>query len=216
MDSSILTISVQDTKYRTEGRTTYCDMAVKVNLNSFENQFCQFTQTFIKKVIGEHLPLVETVIDHNYSDLKPVVAKYYLLPGGPAKVLAFDRKYYKHLRKFPEELLLNVGDIIPAKDIILRAGQCVEYDYCQTFTVTGKAVCVDGDTFDPKTGQMIALSKATAKASTRIHNLYKAIHQRCHLMADEIDTGLATAAKRVADVNKSVENLDKMLERRLG
>lgn len=58
-DFSIFNVNIQDTKFRVEDNATYCDLIVKVNLNSFEQQFFQFTPKFVKKVISEHLPVRE-------------------------------------------------------------------------------------------------------------------------------------------------------------
>ena len=202
---SALNVSIQDTTYRTEGNTTYCDMIIKVNLNNFENQFFSFTPTFVKKVISEHLPVVKTITNYCYSDLTPVVAKYYITPGGKAKVLAFDKNYYKKYRKIQPENLVNVGDMIPVKDIIKTSGECESYDYCQTFTVTGKAVCVPGDVYNEDKGMLISSAKATAKAAQRINRLYQAIRNRIEKMNTCINDEYTTSLNWLAQSNKVIE-----------
>ena len=204
---SALNVSIQDTTYRTDGNTTYCDMIIKVNLNNFENQFFGFTPTFVKKVISEHLPVVKTVTNYCYSDLHPVVAKYYITPGGKAKVLAFDTNYYKKYRKLGSEKLMNVGDMVPIKDIIKTCGECETYDYCQTFTVTGKAVCLPGDEYNKDQGMIIASSKATAKAAQRINRLYQAIRDRIEKMHTCINNEYTTSLNWIAQSNKVIENM---------
>lgn len=183
---SVLNVTIQDTQFHTDGNATYCDMLVKVNLNSFENQFYHFTPTFVKKVIGEHLPIVKSVINYGYSELEPVVAKYYILPGGPVKVLAFNKKYYKRFHGFDESELLEVGDIISMKEMPKVSCKCVQYDYCQTFTVTGKAVCLPEDEFDIEKGKALASQKAVAKGAQRINRLYAAILGKTTKMMNEI------------------------------
>ena len=205
---SALNVSIQDTTYRTEGNTTYCDMIIKVNLNNFENQFFGFTPTFVKKVISEHLPVVKTVTNYCYSDLTPVVAKYYITPGGQAKVLAFDKNYYKKYRKVDSENLLNVGQMIPVKDIIKTCGECESYDYCQTFTVTGKAVCVPEDEYSADKGKLIASSKAAAKAAQRINRLYQAIRDRIEKMHTCINDEYATSLNWIDQSNKVIESVN--------
>ena len=206
---SALNVSIQDTTYRTEGNTTYCDMIIKVNLNNFENQFFGFTPTFVKKVISEHLPVVKTVTNYGYSDLTPVVAKYYITPGGKAKVLAFDKNYYKKYRKVDSDNLLNVGDMVPIKDIIKTCGECESYDYCQTFTVTGKAVCVPDDEYNADKGKLIASSKATAKAAQRINRLYQAIRERIDKMHTCINDEYATTLSWINQSNGVIDSLKK-------
>ena len=204
---SALNVSIQDTTYRTEGNTTYCDMIIKVNLNNFENQFFGFTPTFVKKVISEHLPVVKTITNYCYSDLTPVVAKYYITPGGKAKVLAFDKNYYKKYRKVQPENLVNVGDMIPVKDIIKTSGECESYDYCQTFTVTGKAVCVPGDEYNENKGMLISSAKATSKAAQRINRLYEAIRNRIEKMNTCINDEYTTSLNWLAQSNKVIETI---------
>lgn len=184
----VLSVTIQDTKYRVEGNVTYCDMLVKVNLNSFENQFYHFTPDFVRKTISEHLPIVKSVVNYGYSDLYPVVAKYYILPGGPAKVLAFNKKYYRRYHGLDNSELLNVGDMIPVNKMPKVNCECVQYDYCQTFTVTGKAVCLPEDQFDEEKGKAIASQKALEKGAHRVNRLYSAILDRTQKMWTEIYT----------------------------
>lgn len=209
---SALNVSIQDTTYRTEGNTTYCDMIIKVNLNNFENQFFNFTPTFVKKVISEHLPVVKTVTNYCYSDINPVVAKYYITPGGSAKVLAFDKNYYKKYRKVANDNLLTIGQMVPIKDIIKTCGECETYDYCQTFTVTGKAVCVPGDEYSADKGKLIASSKATAKAAQRINRLYQAIRDRIEKMHTCINDEYTTSLNWIEQSNKVIESINKAVE----
>lgn len=184
----VLNVTIQDTKYRIEGNVTYCDMLVKVNLNSFENQFYHFTPDFVRKTISEHLPIVKSVINYGYSDLEPVVAKYYILPGGPAKVLAFNQKYYKRYHRLDNSELLEVGDFMPVNKLPKVNYECVQYDYCQTFTVTGKAICLPEDQFDEEKGKALASQKAIAKGAKRVNRLYAAILGKTTKMMNEIQT----------------------------
>lgn len=209
---SALNVSIQDTTYRTDGNTTYCDMIIKVNLNNFENQFFGFTPTFVKKVISEHLPVVKTVTNYCYSDITPVVAKYYITPGGQAKVLVFDKNYYKKYRKVDNDSLLTVGQMIPVKDIIKTCGECESYDYCQTFTVTGKAVCVPDDEYNADKGKLIASSKATAKAAHRINRLYQAIRDRIEKMHNCINDEHTTSLNWIDQSNKVIESINKAID----
>lgn len=200
--TSILNVTIQDTKYRVEGNATYCDMVIKVNLNAFEQKFHQFTPNFVKKVIGEHLPVVKTILNYGYSDLEPVVAKYYMIPGGPAKVLAFNKKYYKRYHNFTNDQLVEVGDIIPVKEIVKACGECVQYDYCQTFVVTGKAICLPDDQFDDEKGKALASQKAIAKGAKRINRLYGAILGKTTKMVDEIQAQYNITFDWVKQVDK--------------
>jgi len=182
MKKNFFDAKVLNTKFRTEDSTVYCDMTVKVNLRHYEEMFFQFNQSFIKNVIGTYLPIVCTVTNANYSMNEPVVAKYYILPGGTAKVLAFNRKYYKHVRGKDTEFLPQVGDIIPVRTIIKPLGECVEYDYCETFKVTAKAVCAPEDTFVQSIGEELSLHRAALKAGSTICTLYGAIQARAQKM----------------------------------
>lgn len=182
MKNEFFDAKVLNTKFRTEGNTVYCDMTVKVNLRHYEEMFFQFNQSFIKNVIGAYLPIVCTITNANYSMNEPVVAKYYILPGGTAKVLAFNRKYYKNVRGKAADFLPQVGDIIPARTIIKPHGECVEYDYCETFKVTAKAVCAPEDTFVQSIGEELSLHRAELKAASTIFMLYGAIQRRAQKM----------------------------------
>jgi hypothetical protein len=183
----ILNVSIQNTNFRFEGNTTFCDLVVKVNLKNFEKQFYQFTPTFIKNVIGEYLPIVKSVVNYGYSDLKPVVAKYYITPGGPARVLSFDKKYYKLMRGLDDSCLFEPGDLIPVKNMVKVHNECVQYDYCQTFTVTGKAVCLPEDVFNEETGRNIAYKKAMDKGYSRMLHLFNTLSNKTKKMFEEID-----------------------------
>lgn len=205
---SVLNATIQDTKYRIEGNATYCDMLVKVKLNSFENQFYHFTPDFVRRVISEHLPMVKSVINYGYSDLKPIVAKYYILPGGPVKVLAFDKRYYKRYHNLDNDKLLNVGDIITLNDMVKVNGECVQYDYCQTFTVTGKAVCLPEDQFDEEKGKAIASRKAIEKGAHRVNRLYAAILGKTQKMMDEIKNQYDLSASWMEQAAKIKETFD--------
>ena len=209
---SALNVSIQDTTYRIDGNTTYCDMVIKVNLNNFENQFFNFTPTFVKKVISEHLPVVKTVTNFCYSDITPVVAKYYITPGGQAKVLAFDKNYYRKYRQVEPNRFLEVGQMVPVKDIIKTYGECESYDYCQTFTVTGKAVCVPDDEYNMDKGKLIASSKATAKAAQRINRLYQAIRDRIGKMNTCINDEYTTSLNWIDQSNKVIESINKAVD----
>ncbi len=208
---SVLNVTIQNTKYRIDGNTIHCDMLVKVNLNSFENQFFHFTPDFVRKTISEHLPIVKSVINYGYSDLEPVVAKYYILPGGPAKVLAFNKKYYKRYHGFDDSQLLEVGDMIPIKDLPKVNYECVQYDYCQTFTVTGKAVCLPEDEFDEEKGKLIASQKAACKGAVRVNRLYAAILGKANKMMNEIQTEYDTTngwVKQAENIKESIDAIE--------
>lgn len=182
MKKEFFDAKVLNTKLRTEDNTVYCDMTVKVNLRHYEEMFFQFNQSFIKNVIGAYLPIVCTVTNANYSMNEPVVAKYYILPGGTAKVLVFNRKYYKNVRGKDVDFLPQVGDIIPARTIIKPLGECIEYDYCETFKVTAKAVCAPEDTFVQSIGEELSSHRAALKAGSTICTLYGAIQARAQKM----------------------------------
>lgn len=184
MKKNFFDAKVLNTKFRTEDNTVYCDMTVKVNLRHYEEMFFQFNQSFIKNVIGTYLPIVCTVTNANYSMNEPVVAKYYILPGGTAKVLAFNRKYYRHVRGKDTDFLPQVGDIIPARTIIKPLGECVEYDYCETFKVTAKAACAPEDTFVQSIGEKMSLYRAELKAASTIDMLYRTVKERAKKMLD--------------------------------
>lgn len=206
---SVLNVTIQDTQFRIEGNTTYCDMLVKVNLKSFEEQFYHFTPTFVKKVIGEHLPIIKSVINYGYSELEPVVAKYYILPGGPVKVLAFNKKYYKQFYGFDETEVLNVGDIIPLKDMVKVGCECVQYDYCQTFTVTGKAVCLPEDEFNEDYGKHLASCKACEKITLRVKSLFKVINDKVIKMQEAVKDNYDIACEwsnKIDDLKKAYQN----------
>lgn len=207
-DFSIFNVNIQDTKFRVEGNATYCDLVVKVNLNSFEQQFFQFTPKFVKKVISEHLPVVRIIANYCYSDSNPVVAKYYITPGGNAKVMAFNKKYYKNFYGMTNDEVLNVGDEIPVKDIVRPyLNECDRYDYCQTFTVTGKAICHPDDEFNQNKGELIASYKATEKAANRVNRLYEAIWRKISntLTATENDYKKSfTWIKTLSDMGKDL------------
>ena len=204
--NSGISVNIQDTKYRIEGSTTYCDMTVKVNLNNFEEKYFIFTQPFIKKVLSEHLPVVMSIINYSYSDTEPVVAKYYITPGGDAKVLKFDRYYYKKVRRFSNEELVKVGDIIPVKQMVTACNECVEYDYCETFKVTGKAVCLSEDVFDEKIGRAISSWKATSKAVNRLAKLYSALMARTETMNNSLKQEYLGMLRLVANTNRVLES----------
>lgn len=207
-DFSFFTINIQDTKFRVENNVTYCDMVLKVNLNSFEQQFFQFTPKFVKKVISEHLPVVRTITNYSYSDTNHVVAKYYITPGGNAKVMAFDKKYYKNYYGLTNDKLFNVGDEIPVKSIIKpRYHECDNYDYCQTFTVTGKAICLPEDEFTKSKGELIASSKAAMKGAVRINRLYECMWQKVTKTLKTVENDYQksfTWIKSLSDLNKNL------------
>ena len=206
-DSSILNVTIQDTKYRVDGNAVYCDMIVKVNLDSFEQQYFQFTPKFVKKVIGEHLPIVKSITNYCYSDVHPLVAKYYIVPGGGAKVLAFDKNYYKKCRKLDNEKLLNVGDVIPVKQIIKTDCECETYDYCQTFTITGKAVCLPEDEFNLEKGKFLASCKAAEKVSKRVSRLYHAIWNRAGAAFKAVETEYKNSLTWIDNSSKIIKEI---------
>ena len=184
----ILNVKVNDTVYSTDGNSIKCEMAVSVNLNNFEQQFFTFTPAFVKKVIGKHLPIIKTVINHNMEN--PVVAKYYILPGGPVKVLEFNRDYYKRYRGFKREELLNIGQEIPINKVPKSSGECEMFDYCESFMVTGKAICHPDDTFNLEKGKVVAQAKAIVKASARLELLFNEILDRANKMITETNQGM--------------------------
>lgn len=176
-----LSIDVINTRHRKEDNTTYCDMSFKINLNEFERMTHTFNESFIKNEISEFLPIVKTIYNYSYSDTNPVIAKFYILPSGTAKVLEFNTQYYKKYRKFDNEHLLSVDQIIPVKQIlnaVNKYGEMNVYNYCPTFKVTGKAVCAPEDVYDSKIGEVLSEEKAMIKASTRINKLFKVIAKK--------------------------------------
>lgn len=189
-----LDIDVINTKHRQENNTTYCDMAFKLNLNEFENNYFTFSESFIKNKISEFLPIIKTIYNYSYSDFNPIVAKFYILPTGTAKVLVFDSQYYKKYRKFDNEHLLSVGQIIPAKKVlnaVNKYGEINEYNYCSTFKTTGKAVCMANDQYNQLFGEALSQQKAMLKASIRINKLFKVISNKAEQMYKTLETAIS-------------------------
>lgn len=187
----MLNTKIQDTKYSVEGNIVHCELTLKINLKNFEEKFFGFTQSFIKNDIGKYLPILKTVCNYNHSDENPVVARYYIMPDGTAKVLAYNRQYYKRLQKlhiYNMKKLAMVGDIIPAKYTAPALGETEYYDYCTTFRVTGKATCHPNDKFNEKIGKILAYGKAISKAINHVERLYETIWIRVGCMSDTIKT----------------------------
>ena len=98
--------------------------------------------------------------------------------------------------------------MVPIKNIIKTCGECESYDYCQTFTVTGKAVCVPEDEYSVAKGKLIASSKAAAKAAQRITRLYQAIRDRIEKMHTCINDEYSTILNCIDQSNKVIESLN--------
>lgn len=205
----VLSTSIADTRFRGEGKNMFCDLTVKVNLSNFEEQYLIFTPAFIAKVIGEHLPTVRTILNYEYSYDEPIVAQYYIQPGCAAKVLKFNRDYYENFHKVSDKYLANQGDTVSVKNMVkVKGDECVTCNYCQTFTVTGKATCHADDIFGDETGRNIAEARAIIKATNRINGLYGAIMNRVDKMHKSLEDGIDDM-NYLAD--KAGEVLDKFI-----
>lgn len=211
-------LTIKNEQYCIEGNKVTCTLVCKANIKELEHQSFHFTDGFIHKVISQHLPVVK-IIRRNCDEIMPygmdVVAKYYLVPGQDAKVLYFDNNYFNEVRnrdnsdyKNRKVFNYNPGDMIPVGEVSGAScgmNEMSEYQYCDTFIVTGVAVCDSNDTFNEEIGKTLALSKAMLKANEKIGSIYFQVFNRANALCDLLKDSITELNNQNV---KFIENLN--------